>query len=123
MDYEPNFDKTQRRNTERRRAELRRRRVITRYITLALVSLTVLMVAGVLIWRAADRNSKPQLSQPTQPTTTQTAPTTQTVPPTQKPEPTQPTQPQRPTDEITLVFGGDLVANDRVVAAGKQDSQ
>ena len=120
MDYEPNFDKTQRRNTERRRAELRRRRVITRYITLALVSLTVLMVAGVLIWRAADRNSKPQLSQPTQPTTTQTAPTTQTVPTTQKPEPT---QPQRPTDEITLVFGGDLVANDRVVAAGQQDSQ
>ena len=49
--------------------------------------------------------------------------TTQTVPTTQKPEPTQPTQPQRPTDEITLVFGGDLVANDRVVAAGQQDSQ
>ena len=63
MDYEPNFDKNQRRNAERRRAQMRRRRVASRYITLALVSLTVLMVAGVLIWRAVDRDSQPQLSQ------------------------------------------------------------
>ena len=112
MDYEPNFDRNQRRNTERRRWQMRRKRAVARYITLTVVALVMLVVAGVLIWRAADRNS--QLSQPTQPSTTQNIPTTQN---------TEPSQPQRPTDEITLVFGGDLVANDRVVAAGQQEGR
>ena len=114
MDYEPNFDRNQRRNTERRRWQMRRKRAVARYITLTVVALMVLVVAGVLIWRAADRDSQPQLSQPTQPSTTQNVPTTQN---------TEPSQPQRPTDEITLVFGGDLVANDRVVAAGQQEGR
>ena len=119
MDYEPNFDRNQRRSAERRRTQMRRRRMMTRYVTLIVVSLTALLVTGVLIWRAIKKPETPQLSQPT---TTQSAPTTQ-APSTTQSVPTEPSKPIRPTDEITLVFGGDLVANDLVVSAGDQQGR
>lgn len=113
MAKESNFDKKQqRRDAERRQARARRRAAFRKAVTLSLVALVALLVIGVVLYRHFT-GEDPQLS--TEPSTSTAAPTTTA--------PTQPTAPLNPTDRIELVFGGDLVINDTVVAAGGDAGQ
>ena len=113
MAKESNFDKKQqRRDAERRQARARRRAAFRKAVTLSLVALVALLVIGVVLYRHFTVED-PQLS--TEPSTSTAAPTTTA--------PTQPTAPLNPTDRIELVFGGDLVINDMVVAAGGEAGQ
>ena len=106
MAYESDFDKQQRRSAERRQHHKRNRRPWGRYMMVALVAAVALLVAGILLFRGlSEEPQQPQLS------TTTSAPIVTT-------KPTEPPRPSTPTTQIQLVFGGDVVANDAVVAAG-----
>ena len=107
MAYESNSNKQRRREAERRRRHGRSARPWGRYLTVALVAAVALLVTGVLIFRGLSRDPEPQLSGST-PAPSQT-------------KPTEPPRPTEPTTQIQLTFGGDLVVNDRVVAAGEND--
>lgn len=106
-------NKQQRRDRERRQAKARRRK---RTATVLAVLAVAALVAGVLIWRAAGRD--PAASAPPQTTLapSQTAPSTQ---PTQTVPTTQPIEPEPSETKIQLVFGGDLVTDQKVFAAGE----
>ena len=110
MAYESDFDKQQRRDAERRQHHKRNRRPWGRYVTVALVAAVAVLVAGILLFRAlSEEPQQPQVSAST----------------TQPPETasTAPSKPATPTTQIQLVFGGDVVANDAVVAAGENSGR
>ena len=110
MAYESNSNKQQRRQAERKQRKPRRWINLRRLASVTAVMLVVLLVAGILIFRHFSREpQQPQLSGTT------------TLPP--QPSQTQPTEPTEPTTQIQLVFGGDLVVSDSVVAAGEKDGR
>ena len=105
-----NSHKQQRRQAERKRKKSRRYVNLRRILGLTAVTLVVLLVAGVLLFRELSQQpEQPQLSG----TTTLTQPTQSTAPP----------NPTEPTTQIQLVFGGDLVINDAVVQAGENQGR
>ena len=104
-------NKQQRRDRERRQARARRRSRMTLFAVLAVV----VLVAAVLIWRGAETD-------PTQPQMSATVPTVtepQTIPSTNPSQPTAPSSPAQPATQIQLVFGGDLVADEKALSAGE----
>lgn len=108
-------NKQQRRDRERRQARARRRRSATAVFAVLAV---VVFVAVVLIWRGGGNDPtspKPSETGPA-PTQSQTAPSTQ---PTQTVPSTRPAEPEPSETRIQLVFGGDLVADETVFAAGE----
>lgn len=104
-------NKQQRRDRERRQARARRRSRMTFFAVLAVV----VLVAAVLIWRGAETD-------PTQPQMSATVPTVtepQTIPSTNPSQPPEPSSPAQPATQIQLVFGGDLVADEKALSAGE----
>lgn len=104
-------NKQQRRDRERRQARARRRSRMTLFAVLAVV----VLVAAVLIWRGAETDpAQPQMSASV-PTVTEP----QTIPSTNPSQPTAPSSPAQPATQIQLVFGGDLVADEKALSAGE----
>lgn len=104
-------NKQQRRDRERRQARARRRSRMTFFAVLAVV----VLVAAVLIWRGTKTD-------PTQPQMSATVPTVtepQTIPSTNPSQPPEPSSPAQPATQIQLVFGGDLVADEKALSAGE----
>ena len=112
MAYESNSDKQRRRSEERRQHHARRRHhPWGRYAAAGAVAAVALLVLAVLLWRSfGQQPQQPQLSAPP---STQSQPTASTSP----------QQPAEPATQIQLVFGGDLVVNDRVIAAGEDSGR
>lgn len=105
-------NKQQRRDRERRQAKARRHKSAAAFLA---VTVVVVFVAAVLIWRGVGNTpASPSLSDTT-PAVTQPQTATSTLPS----QPTQPTDPEQAQTQIQLVFGGDLVADEKVLSAGE----